>query len=172
MEHHELDAHGFREPVLRDAGDLARLHRASALFYSKLDPETFQVPPEQALVEFFEGLLKKNRAEDTLWRVAVDQSVVIGSVMAHIRRPVPSSHVQLERVLAESVLVVDALEVDPSHQRSGYGRRLMAIAESWGRDQGSTTAMLETFARSPLSIPFYERGLGYKRHAIIFEKHL
>jgi hypothetical protein len=31
---------------------------------------------------------------------------------------------------------------------------------------------LDTYGASPLSVPFYERRLGYTRRAIVFEKRL
>jgi hypothetical protein len=33
-------------------------------------------------------------------------------------------------------------------------------------------AMLDTYAASPLSVPFYERGMGYRRRSIVFERRL
>lgn len=41
-------------------------------------------------------------------------------------------------------------------------------AHTWS----AVCAMLDTYAVSPLSVPFYERGMGYRRRSIVFEKRL
>jgi hypothetical protein len=36
----------------------------------------------------------------------------------------------------------------------------MQAIERWARARGAVCAMLDTYAASPLSVPFYERGMG------------
>lgn len=49
---------------------------------------------------------------------------------------------------------------------------LMQAIERWARERAAVRAMLDTYAASPLSVPFYERGMGYRRRSIGFEKRL
>jgi hypothetical protein len=48
----------------------------------------------------------------------------------------------------------------------------MEAVERWGRDRGATLVTLDTWVGSPLSVPFYERRMGYHRASIVFEKRL
>jgi hypothetical protein len=43
---------------------------------------------------------------------------------------------------------------------------------TWGRERGALVAVCDTFIESPLSVPFWERRMGYKRRAIIFRNRL
>jgi GNAT superfamily N-acetyltransferase len=58
------------------------------------------------------------------------------------------------------------------YRRRGVGARLLAAAEEWGRARGDVRAVLTTYHASPLSVPFYEQGMGYERRSIVFEKRL
>ncbi len=49
---------------------------------------------------------------------------------------------------------------------------LLTAAESWGRDCGASAVSLDTYAHSPVSVPFYERHMGYQRRSIAFAKEL
>jgi hypothetical protein len=40
------------------------------------------------------------------------------------------------------------------------------------RDRGAAVVRLDTYADSPVSVPFYERHMGYTRRAIVFQKPL
>ena len=44
--------------------------------------------------------------------------------------------------------------------------------EAWGRDRGAEMARLDTYAGSPVSVPFYEQRMGYQRRSIVFQKPL
>jgi hypothetical protein len=48
----------------------------------------------------------------------------------------------------------------------------MHAVEAWGRDRGAVRSVLTTYHDSPLSVPFYEQGMGYARRSIVFEKRL
>jgi hypothetical protein len=48
----------------------------------------------------------------------------------------------------------------------------MQAVEGWAREKGATLVSLETDIASPLSMPFYERRMAYRRRAVIFEKRL
>jgi GNAT superfamily N-acetyltransferase len=79
---------------------------------------------------------------------------------------------QLLRDLGRARLYVDALGVEGSYRRRGVGAQLLRAAEAWGRDKGAVRAVLTTYHASPLSVPFYEQGMGYERRSIVFEKRL
>jgi len=48
----------------------------------------------------------------------------------------------------------------------------MGEVEQWGRANGATLIALDTYIGSPLSVPFYEERMGYRRQAVIFRKAL
>jgi GNAT superfamily N-acetyltransferase len=62
--------------------------------------------------------------------------------------------------------------VEGSYRRRGVGAQLLRAAEAWGRDKGAVRSVLTTYHASPLSVPFYEQGMGYERRSIVFEKRL
>ena len=45
-------------------------------------------------------------------------------------------------------------------------------AEAWGRSQNAVIALLDTYSESPISIPFYEQRMGYRRRAVHLRKSL
>jgi hypothetical protein len=51
----------------------------------------------------------------------------------------------------------------PLPEPSSAGRRWAGCAR---------VARLDTYARSPVSVPFYQSGMGYERRSIIFQKEL
>lgn len=150
---------------------MARLWVEMGEHLASLDPATFQVPPAEGLVEFFTGLLERPHDVDRTWLVAESDGEVVGQVRAHLEHPVESAPFQVQRHLAETRLVVDVLAVTARYRRRGVGRGLMSAVEDWGAARGAALVVLDTFALSPLSVPFYER-LGFARAAILFEKHL
>ncbi|GAB2813032.1 hypothetical protein GCM10027176_16840 [Actinoallomurus bryophytorum] len=48
----------------------------------------------------------------------------------------------------------------------------MGAAEAWGREKGAVVSVTDTNLSSPLSIPFYEGRMGYRRQAVILRKML
>ena len=62
--------------------------------------------------------------------------------------------------------------VTQQHWRHGAGAALLEAAASWGRARGVQIVQLDTYAHSPVSVPFYEQRMGYQRRAIDFEKVL
>jgi hypothetical protein len=56
-------------------------------------------------------------------------------------------------------------DLDPAHFQ-------LEAAESWGRDHDAVVARLHTYPGSPISVPFYERHMGYQRRSILFQKPL
>jgi GNAT superfamily N-acetyltransferase len=87
-------------------------------------------------------------------------------------RPMPDAGRQLVREVGQLRVFVNALAVQAAYRRRGVGTRLLEAVEGWGRQQGATLISLDTFIDSPLSVPFYQRRMGYQRRAIIFQKRL
>jgi GNAT superfamily N-acetyltransferase len=164
-------------PVIRparpgDAAGLARNWVDTARHYTELDPDAFQVPGPHGLVAWFEELLGRPRSEDAIWLVAEVDGQMVGDVSARLERPVEDAGRQLVRDLGRVRLSVDALGVLATYRRRGIGARLLTAAEEWGRARGAVRAVLTTYHASPLSVPFYEQGMGYERRSIVFEKRL
>jgi GNAT superfamily N-acetyltransferase len=155
-----------------DAADLARNWVNVARHYAELDPDAFQVPGVDGLVAWFEELLRRPRPEDAIWLVAELDGQVVGDVSARLERPADDAGHQLLRDLGRVRLSVDALGVLAAYRRRGVGAQLMDAAERWGRDRGAVRSVLSTYHASPLSVPFYEQGMGYERRSIVFEKRL
>jgi GNAT superfamily N-acetyltransferase len=60
------------------------------------------------------------------------------------------------------VLILEDVFVEDGYRRSGYGSRLMALAEQEGRRRGAQLAVVSTFSWQ--ARPFYEK-LGYGAYA-------
>jgi GNAT superfamily N-acetyltransferase len=155
-----------------DGADLARGWLDGSRYYTVLDPERFQVPESDGLTEWFEELLARPRSEDELWLVAEVDGGVVGTVNAVLQRPIDTAARQVLRSLGTTRLLVEALAVEADYQRKGIATRLMEAAEQWGRERGARLASLDTWTGSPISVPFYERRMGYERVSIVFEKRL
>jgi GNAT superfamily N-acetyltransferase len=124
------------------------------------------------LVAWFEELLQRPRSADAVWLVAEVDGRVVGDVAARLERPTEDAARQLLRDLGRVRIFVDALGVEQGYRRRGIGARLMHAVEEWGRDKGAVRSVLTTYHASPLSVPFYQQGMGYERRSISFEKRL
>jgi GNAT superfamily N-acetyltransferase len=155
-----------------DGADLARGWLEGSRYYTALDSERFQVPESDGLAEWFEELLARPRTEDELWLVAEVDGAVVGTINAVLQRPIDTAARQVLRSLGSTRLLVEALGVEAAHQRHGIATRLLGAAEQWGRDRGALLSSLDTWTGSPVSVPFYERRMGYQRVSIVFEKRL
>ena len=159
-------------PARPNDADLARNWVDVARHFVGLDADAFQMPAADGLVGWFEELLRRPRSEDAVWLVAEVDGRVVGDVGARLERPAEDAARQLLRDLGRVRLYVDALGVGEAYRRRGVGARLMQAVEAWGRDRGAVRCVLTTYHASPLSVPFYERRMGYARRSIIFEKRL
>jgi GNAT superfamily N-acetyltransferase len=156
------------------AGDGAGSAQAwldAARYYAALDPGRFVVPDATGLAEFFEARCAAAEPPDRIRLVAQDGRRFAGFLTAGLRRPAPESRYQLMRHATLTTLSVDALVVAEWARRGGVGTALMSAAHRWGADRGAALATLDTYADSPLSIPFYQR-LGYARRAVILDRAL
>jgi GNAT superfamily N-acetyltransferase len=155
-----------------DATDLARNWIDVARHYVELDADAFQLPAADGLVAWFQRLLRRPRSDDAVWLVAEVDGRVVGDVAARLEHPTEDAARQLLRDLDRLRLYVDALGVAEAYRRRGVGARLLHAVEEWGRGKGAVRSVLTTYHASPLSVPFYEQGMGYERRSIVFEKRL
>lgn len=154
-----------------DGDAIARAWLSAADYYTGLDPGRFQVPRAEGLAELWEEHICQGGA-DSLYLVAELDGRVIGCLTAHVEPPQQNAALQLTRDQGQIRLAVDALVVAREHWRHGAGAALLQTAESWGRARGAQIVQLDTYAHSPVSVPFYERKMGYQRRAVVFEKPL
>ena len=165
------------ELVIRDvrAGDgegCASAWLDAGRYYAALVPDVIQEPDADGLAEWFEQAIGDERTDDTRWLVAERDGTVIGMVEAAILRPVPDAHRQIQRDLSRTRLAVNLLVVTEGYRRRGVGTALMEAAEEWGRHRGAVVAVTDTNLSSPLSVPFYEERMGYRRQAVSLRKAL
>ncbi len=161
-----------RQPEPGDGREMARIWIDAGRYYAERDSDLFQVPSENGLAERFDRHIQEDRADDAFQLVAEEGGRLIGMLTAHMAEPVANPEMQLVQYFGQRHVVIDLLIVDRARWREGIGTRLMHEAERWGRERGAELARLDTFADSPVSIPFYEDHLGYRRRSVIFEKPL
>lgn len=154
-----------------DGARIAAMWLSAAAYYADLDPAHFQVPRAEGLAERWEHQLATSQ-HSSLRLVAEVGGLVIGWLSARLELPEDDWGVQLTREHGWTRLAVDALIVDRSYWRHGAGTALLETAEAWGRDRGAQVARLDTYAHSPISVPFYEDRMGYERRSIVFQKQL
>jgi len=143
-----------------DGAGISRAWLSAAAYYAGLDPEHFQVPEAEGLADGWDNRFDRPD-DDSLQLVAEVGGQVVGWLWARIQPPGPNASAQLTREHGWTRLVVMSLIVDRGHWRGGAGTALLEAAEAWGRAQGAQVASLDTWAYSPVSVPFYEDHLGY-----------
>jgi GNAT superfamily N-acetyltransferase len=169
----------IRPPRPGDGAGMARVWLSAGAYYASLDPALFQVPSTDGLAESFEADIADTAAKaatsessDALRLVAEQDGQVAGWLTARLAQPAASAAHQLVRELGWIRLMVDALVVDQAQWRHGTGTALLEAAKSWGRDRGASMVRLDTYVHSPVSVPFYERHMGYQRRSIHFAREL
>jgi GNAT superfamily N-acetyltransferase len=159
----------IRAPRPGDGAGMARVWLSAAAYYADLDPAHFQVPPADG-ASFEAGF--GNGGEDELMLIADLDGRVAGWLTARIEYPAPGAARQMTREHGWTRLHIDALMVDQTAWHQGIGTALLTAAEAWGRRRGAQVARLDTYYDSPVSVPFYERHMGYQRRAVVFQKPL
>jgi GNAT superfamily N-acetyltransferase len=154
-----------------DGAGISRAWLSAAAYYAGLDPEHFQVPEAEGLADGWDNQFDRPD-DESLQLVADVGGQVIGWLRARIQPPGPNASAQLTREHGWTRLVVMSLIVDRGHWRGGAGTALLEAAEAWGRAQGAQVASLDTWAYSPVSVPFYEDHMGYQRRSITFQKRI
>lgn len=162
----------IRVPQAGDGEGLARTWLDAANYYAQLNSELFQMPELDGLVQWCEEWTRPSDAEDSLLRVAEHENQVVGFISATIHSPIKNARYQSVRDVTLTRLMIDALVVQHAYWRHGIGKRLMEVAEEWGRSKGAAIALLDTYIDSPVSVSFYEQRMGYQRQALYFRKVL
>jgi GNAT superfamily N-acetyltransferase len=160
-----------RPPTPKDAEALARSWQEGARELLELAPDRFRIPDEDGLVEFFRQDLQASAGPDRLSLVAEVEGEIGGSLEAQLNPPMESAHFQVLDYLGKPRVYVNHLLVDPRFRRRGVATALMQAVERWAREKGAGSIALDTYAQSPLSVPFYE-AVGYERASVVFEKRL
>jgi ribosomal protein S18 acetylase RimI-like enzyme len=162
----------IRRPQPGDGAGVARAWIDAGLYYAEISPKLFQVPPADGLTDWIEQWLLTGHSESTLLQVAETAGEVVGCIVVVLHQPMESASRQLIRELGLVRVEIELLVVAEAYRRQGIGTRLMQAAEAWARNKGAVVALLNTYVDSPLSVPFYEDRLGYRRRALRFRKDL
>jgi GNAT superfamily N-acetyltransferase len=170
--HSKTVALTIREARDGDAAGIVRLGQENSRYYMQLAPEHFRLPDEEGLVEFIENDREWREGADNLALVAEDDGAIAGYLEASLLRPDETARWQGQRDLSEIRLFISFVGTADAYKRQGVATKLVQVAEEWGRERSAVVALCDTFIDSPLSVPFWERRMGYERRAIIFRKRL
>ena len=160
----------IRQARQGDGKGIADLHLDTAASLRLLDPDRFKLPETDGMAEWVDADLE-SVGTDWICFVAVEDDRIVGQVEAKLHAPFESARFQTIAELGGMRGEINSLGVLTSHRRRGIGKALMEAAEEWLRGRGARVVMLDTFLRSPDSVPFYE-SLGYERVSVIFERRL
>lgn len=142
-------------------------------FFAELNPDTFQVPAQEGLAEWFEqGHAEHQGRQDMVYLVAEVGGVLAGSIGASLLEPLDTAARQVQSDFSRRRLHIDVLGVFAAHRRSGVGTALMRAAEQWGRARGAEVILLETETNNPLSMSFYEQRMGMSPGVVVFRKEM
>ena len=159
-----------RRATREDAPSLAALSNESSAYYARLAPELFA---EGDLDGFAEWIAAEwDDGPGTLALVAEVACDVAGYLEAVIQEPEEWRRFFGARDFRERRLFVNAVLTAEVHRRRGVATLLVEKAEAWGREQGASVVLLDTWAESPVSVPFWERRMGYGRRSVVFRKPL
>ncbi len=158
----------LRGPRAGDGDGLARCWLDAGAYYAAVNPELFQVP--EADGRGLEEWALHKISEDTFVLVAESDAQVVGFAVAILQHPSPAAAKNFVRELSQTRVVVDILVVQTAYRRHGIGTRLMEAVEEWARAKEASIMLIDTYIESELSVPFYERRMGYKRRAVRFRK--
>jgi GNAT superfamily N-acetyltransferase len=154
-----------------DGAAIVRVWLDTAAYHTELDPEHFKMPVTADFAERTDEVFGRS-GDDVLNLVAEMDGRVIGWLSARVAPRDQNAAAQFVREHDWTRLIVDALIVDRQQWRQGAGAKLLESAEAWGRAQGAQVVRLDTWAGSPVSVPFYEQHMGYQRRSIVFQKRL
>jgi len=161
-----------RDATRADAEGIASLSRENGAYYARLAPERFKVPEKTGFAEFIRDDEEWRARQDTISLVAEVDGDVAGYLEASLQPPVESARWQSQRDLGETRLAINFVGTADRYKRRGVATALVEAAEEWGRARGATVAVCDTFIDSPLSVPFWEERMRYRRQSIIFRKAL
>jgi GNAT superfamily N-acetyltransferase len=160
----------IRQARRGDGAGIAALHLDTAASLQRIDPSRFKTPEIRGMAEWIDDDLTRV-GTDWICFVALEDGRIVGQVEAKLHPPFESARFQTMADLGDVRGEVNSLGVLTSHRRRGIGKALMEAAEGWLRERGARVVTLDTFLRSPDSVPFYE-SIGYDRISVIFERRL
>jgi ribosomal protein S18 acetylase RimI-like enzyme len=161
-----------RPPTADDAESIAAIYVENGRFHESLEPRYFKEPSQRALVGLLKGDGEWRRRPDTLALVAEVGGQVAGYLEAEVSPPSDHEGCQSLRDLSSTRMHINSLGTADAFKRQGVGTALVEAAEAWARQQGATVVTLETWSESPLSVPFWESRMGFRRQEIVFRKEL
>lgn len=162
----------IRAPRQGDGPAIARMHRESAAYYTKVAPDLFRVPDQEGQNEFCDPKPEDNDGETTFAAVAELAGELAGYLEARVEPPLESARWQSNPDLGQPRLLINFVVTADAFKRQGVATRLVGAAEDWGRTRGATVAVCDTWIGSELSMPFWEQRMGYARKSLIFRKRL
>jgi GNAT superfamily N-acetyltransferase len=162
----------IRRAEAADAAGIGTLSQENNAIYASMAPDLFRVPDLEGLVELLAGDTEWRADPNNLALVATVGDDIAGYLEASIQPPLETapSHGSID--VGETRLFINYLGTRPTHHRQGIATRLVQAAEDWGRLKGATIATCDTWIDSPLSMPFWEVRMGYRRKNVIFRKRL
>jgi RimJ/RimL family protein N-acetyltransferase/GNAT superfamily N-acetyltransferase len=155
-----------------DGRALARIYGDTADFYAELAPHLYRRPALDGLGEEIEAALTAGPEPATLHLVAEHDGAVVAALEARLLEPDDHGDRQLDPDSARRRLHVEYLATSREHRRAGAGTRLVEAAEAWGRERGATVAETSTYHASPVSLPFWQRRMGYEPRLVGLRKPL
>jgi GNAT superfamily N-acetyltransferase len=155
-----------------DAEALVAMSFENSRYYTELAPDFFKRPQEEGFAEFLESDDEWRSAPENLALVAEVGGSVAGYLEASIQAPLDSAQWQGQRDLATTRLYINYVGTVDAFKRRGVATRLVEEAEAWGRSRGATVALCDTYIDSPMSVPFWEERMGYRRRSIRLRKPL
>ena len=161
----------LREPRPGDGAALARMAEENASYYAERFPQDFRVPDEEGRVEFMEPAPGES-TETFLALVAELDGELVGYLEAELLPPLETARYQSNPELGERRLFINYVGTRPQFWRRGVATKLVQAAEEWGRERGATIALCDTYLDSPVSLPFWEERMGYRRRSVRLTKRL
>jgi GNAT superfamily N-acetyltransferase len=155
-----------------DGEALAGIWLENARYYVALFPHDFRVPDEEGLAAWLEERLAADRPETSCWLTAALDGEVAGQAVAHVDEPSPTAARQILPDVGETRASVDALGTGDAFRRRGVATALVEAVEAWARARGATVISTDTYLASPVSIPFWEERMGYRRRSVVLTKRL
>ncbi len=147
----------------KDIEGIAQTYVDSARHHRDLDPELYQVPTIEDVVR---DLAQNWDGPDQATFLALVEGTVVGSVGIRLVRPRTEAGMVKPRVVADVGITIFGL-----YRRQGIGRRLMEVAEQWGRSQGAEAMTLDCHTGNSAAISFYQ-SLGYHTTGLLMRKVL
>jgi GNAT superfamily N-acetyltransferase len=158
-----------RRATRDDAPALAELSVESSALYARLAPDAFAEAERDGFAQWIaEGW---DDGPTTLALVAEIEGTIAGYLEAVVQEPEPWRRFFGNRDLRERRLFVNAVLTAEAYRRRGIASQLVERAEAWGREHGASVALLDTWAESPVSVPFWKH-LRYAPRSIVLRKDL